>query len=73
MTDENPNLFVKLFDENGINTVGNSIGHDLEATLNHPDGTQSTYILNDFYESTIDDYLQVRLPIHSRIFRMEII
>ena len=56
ITDENPKLFVKLFDENGINTVGNSIGHDLEATLTHPDGSQSTYILNDFYESKIDDY-----------------
>ena len=56
MTDKNPQLFVKLFDENGINTVGNSIGHDLEATLTLPDGSQSTYILNDFYESTIDDY-----------------
>ena len=56
MTDENLLLYVTLFDENGINTVGNSIGHDLEATLTFPDGHQETFIVNDFYESSLDDY-----------------
>lgn len=54
ITDENPTLLVKLEDDNGINVVGNSIGHDLEGTLN--DDTQNTYLLNEFYESELDDY-----------------
>lgn len=56
ITDNNPNLLVKLYDENGINTVGNSIGHDLTGKLTTPQGTEEEYILNDFYESTKDDY-----------------
>ncbi|MDX1665936.1 MAG: type IX secretion system sortase PorU [Saprospiraceae bacterium] len=63
LTDEDPTLLVKLRDDNGINVVGNSIGHDLEAVL---DGdTQNTLLLNDFYESDIDDFRQgqVRFPL----------
>jgi len=57
ITDNNPKLLVKLYDENGINTVGNSIGHDLTAKLITPkQGEELEYILNDFYESTKDDY-----------------
>ena len=42
--------------------VGNSIGHDLEGILN--EDTQNTYLLNDFYESDLDDYTagEVRYP-----------
>ena len=56
ITDNNPNLLVELYDENGINTVGNSIGHDLTGKLTTPEGQEEEYILNDFYESTQDDY-----------------
>ncbi len=57
MTDPNPILLVKLYDEHGVNTVGNSIGHDLTAVLRPLDATkESTIVLNDFYESTKDDY-----------------
>lgn len=56
ITDDKPNLLVKLFDDNGINTVGNSIGHDLTGTLTTLEGVEEEYILNDFYESTQDDY-----------------
>ncbi|BDS14866.1 type IX secretion system sortase PorU [Aureispira anguillae] len=56
ITDNNPKLLVKLYDENGINTVGNSIGHDLTAKLTTPKQEVEEYILNDFYESTKDDY-----------------
>ncbi|MCP4441528.1 MAG: type IX secretion system sortase PorU [Aureispira sp.] len=55
-TDENPILLVKLYDENGINTVGNSIGHDIEGHLTFPDQSQDKYVLNDFYESEKNDY-----------------
>lgn len=53
-TDQNPILVAKVFDENGINTVGNGIGHDITAVL---DGNvESTIILNDYYEADLDTY-----------------
>lgn len=63
ITDENPVLLVKLSDDNGINVVGNSIGHDLTGVLDQ--NTQGTYVLNDFYESELDDYTKgtVRYPL----------
>ncbi len=63
ITSENPTLLVKLSDDNGINVAGNSIGHDLEAILD--DNTQNTYLLNEFYESDLDDYTKgvVRFPL----------
>ena len=65
ITDENPTLLVVLEDENGINVVGNSIGHDLEAVLD--DNTQNSFLLNDFYEAKQDDYTQgeVRYPLNA--------
>lgn len=54
LTDENPDLLVHLFDENGINTVGSGIGHDIEAVLD--DNTQNAINLNDFYESDLNSY-----------------
>lgn len=63
ITDPDPTLLVKLEDDYGINVVGNSIGHDLEGTLDN--NTQNTYLLNDFYESELDDYTkgEVRYPL----------
>lgn len=54
MTDESPSLFAKIFDENGINTVGNGIGHDIEAILDN--NTSNSIVLNDYYESDLDTY-----------------
>ena len=54
MTDQNPLLLAKVFDENGINTVGNGIGHDIVAVLD--ENTSNTITLNDFYESDLDSY-----------------
>ena len=54
ITDENPALFAKIFDENGINTVGNGVGHNIEAVLDK--NTTQAIILNDFYESDLDTY-----------------
>lgn len=59
MTDQNPNLIVHLFDENGINTVGNSFGHDLTAVLDN--NTQETINLNNFYEADLDQYQSGRV------------
>lgn len=53
-TDQNPVLFAKISDSSGINTVGNSIGHDIIAIL---DGdTRKPYILNDYYQSDVNTY-----------------
>lgn len=54
LTDENPLLYVKLQDENGINTVGNGIGHDISSTLDENQQTETK--LNDYYEGETDDY-----------------
>ncbi|MGB0137366.1 MAG: type IX secretion system sortase PorU [Flavobacteriales bacterium] len=54
LTDEEPILFARLFDENGINTVGNGIGHDLKATLDN--NTADQIILNDFYEADLNTF-----------------
>ena len=63
ITSSSPTLLVKLEDDNGINIVGNSIGHDLEGVLDN--NTQDIYLLNDFYESELDDYTkgEVRYPL----------
>ena len=54
ITNPDPILFLKLSDDNGINVVGNSIGHDLVAILD--DNSQGAFILNDFYTATTDDF-----------------
>jgi len=54
MVNEDPLLIVKLFDENGINTAGAGIGHDLNAQLNN--NSQLYYLLNPYYEADADDY-----------------
>ena len=51
-TDPNPILLAFLRDDQGLNTVGNGIGHDLKATL---DGGTSV-VLNEFYASDLDTY-----------------
>jgi hypothetical protein len=54
ISDENPVLFLKAFDENGINTIGNGIGHDIVAIL---DGkTSDPIVLNDYYSTNLNDY-----------------
>ncbi len=51
-TDENPRLVALLSDENGINTTGSGIGHDLIATLS---GETETYaIINEFYNGKLN-------------------
>jgi len=53
-THPDPLLLVDLYDENGINATGNSIGHDLVAILDRDSRKQ--YVLNAFYESAEGDY-----------------
>lgn len=54
ITDENPSLYARVFDESGINTVGSGIGHDITAVLD--ENTGNPIILNDFYESDLNSY-----------------
>lgn len=55
----NPLLVVEAYDENGINTVGNGIGHDITAVL---DGnTGSPIVLNEYYKSNLDSYQNGKL------------
>ncbi|UYQ92291.1 type IX secretion system sortase PorU [Chitinophaga horti] len=62
LTGENAVLLIHLSDENGINTTGRGIGHDIVAIL---DDSSRYFVLNDFYEATKDDYRQgtIRYPI----------
>lgn len=52
MTNENPVLLAFVEDENGINTTGTGIGHDIVATLSG--ATNSSAVINEFYEAEIN-------------------
>ncbi len=53
ITNHSPTLLVHLEDENGINTAS-GVGHDILVIL---DGNETNpYILNDYYETELDDY-----------------
>jgi hypothetical protein len=54
ITNPNPQLIVKLKDDNGINTTGNGIGHDLIAIID--ENTDSQVILNDYYQAEKDSF-----------------
>ncbi len=54
LTNANPVLIVRLQDEDGINTVGNGVGHDLTAKL---DGDNfNVLVLNEYYKSEVDNF-----------------
>jgi hypothetical protein len=55
-TDPTPLLLCKVFDENGINTVGNGIGRDITAIIDAGTEQEQTIVLNDFYQSKLDSY-----------------
>lgn len=54
MTDSKPLFLAHITDENGINTTGNGIGHNITLIL---DGnTAEPIVLNNFYEADLDTY-----------------
>ena len=54
LTNENPDLYSIMKDANGINTVGNGIGHDITAVL---DGSlDKAIVLNDYYQTDLNSY-----------------
>jgi hypothetical protein len=64
ITNENPKLLAYIFDEHGINTVGNGIGHDITAILDN--NSSKPIVLNDFYQANLGDYKRgkVFFPFH---------
>jgi hypothetical protein len=64
ITNSSPFLLAFLEDENGINTAS-GIGHDIVAIL---DGDVSNpYLLNDYYQTSLDDYTSgnLRFPLRN--------
>jgi hypothetical protein len=55
ITDERPILLAKLFDSNGINAVGNGIGHDITAVVDQ--NSAKPIVLNDYYLADLDTYM----------------
>lgn len=59
-----PYLVAKLEDEDGINTIGSGIGHDIIAVIDN--SSEYTFILNNYYEAEFGDYrkgtVQYSLP-----------
>jgi len=54
ITNESPSLLAYVFDEHGINTTGNGIGHDIVAILDKDES--NPIVLNDDYEADRDSY-----------------
>lgn len=49
-----PYIYAELFDENGINTVGTGVGHDIMLIVDND--IEHTYNLNDVYNPVVGDY-----------------
>lgn len=54
LTGVSPILLANINDESGINTLGTGIGHDITAVLD--DRTDHTYILNEYFEATKNNF-----------------
>ncbi len=54
LTDETPILLANIYDDNGINTVGNGVGHDITAIIDAE--SSKPIVLNDFYIADLDSY-----------------
>ena len=51
-----PRFFADLYDENGINTAGAGIGHDLMLVVDND--AKKTYSVNEYFTSANDSYQQ---------------
>ncbi len=54
MTDKNPRIFAKLFDEHGINTASGGIGHDITAVIDN--NINNIIVMNDGYRADEGTY-----------------
>ena len=53
-TSTEPFIYAEVADSNGINTVGNGIGHDLMAKLDNDNN--KVILLNDYYQNDLNSY-----------------
>lgn len=59
ITNASPTILAIVEDENGINTTGSSIGHDITAQLdNNP---EKVFVLNEYYESDLNSFQSGRV------------
>ena len=58
-TYEFPHFFANIYDENGINTVGSGIGHDLMMVID--EDPAMTYVLNDYFQAENNSYQRGRV------------
>jgi len=49
-----PLLIADIYDESGINTTGNGIGHDITCTID--DDTKNPIVLNNFFQADLNSY-----------------
>jgi hypothetical protein len=56
LTGSRPLLYASIFDESGINTSGNGIGHDITLIIN--DDTNNPIVLNEYFKAKPDDFRQ---------------
>lgn len=54
MTNGSPILMARVFDENGINTSGGSIGHNITAVID--DDYSNIHVLNEYFEADLDNF-----------------
>ncbi len=54
MTDINPRIYAKLYDEHGINTASGGIGHDITGVLD--EDIQNIIVMNEDYRADEDTY-----------------
>ena len=59
-----PTLMVELYDENGINTMGTGIGHDITAVVDND--PRHTYNLNSAFVPVVGDYTRgtINMPLN---------
>ncbi len=54
LCNKDPKLLAFLYDKNGINAIGNGIGHEIIAILD--ENTENSITLNSFYQANLDTY-----------------
>ena len=64
-TNESPMLYAVLEDDSGINTSVTAVDHDIVAVLD--DDINNPYILNDYYETDLDNFKKgkVKFPLRN--------
>jgi hypothetical protein len=65
ITSQHPDVFAIVSDQNGINTTGTGIGHEISAVLD--DNDEEVLVLNDYYTADQNSYQRgvVRYPLEN--------